>query len=391
VLLDLASDTEGFDEEQFLGFALSQFATNESAVQQLRQGLGQLQDPGKAKTRGRIHYAMGGLLVNAGQDDEAVPAFFKAVELAPDLLDAHIKLGNAFARAANFDQALGQYEKVLQLAPTHMAALVKHSATLMSLQRFAEAKAELIRIRQMEPTNSEAVIRLAQCHEQLAETGDAIARYRDALTHALNVQDRTEVPFHIALLDRQDGKIEAAEESYRQSLAADADYRPSLSGLASLLAQGGRLKEAAELYNRLAGLEPELLAPRLAEATALILSGQHAVAKERLEAGILLFPEEPQLKDILARHLAASPDLSIRDGRRAVELAEAVFNQIPTLESSETLAMAYAEAGRFKDAVEWQKQLLLKVPENADPKGLQRLRANLALYEASQRCCASSG
>ncbi len=390
VVLDLAADKESFDEEQFLGFVLSQFGKTQGAVGQLRQGMAKLPESAEtATTRGRIHYAIGGLQVNSGQDDAAVASFREAVALAPGLLDARIKLGNAYGRSGNLEEALGQYRTVLSAEPNRQTTLIKLAATLMSLERFDEAKTDLRRVLKLDPRKSEAMIRLAQCHEGLEEVPSAIARYREALALDLTAQERTEVPFRIAMLERQGGNIAAAEEMYRQALGSDDGFLPALSGLASLVAQSGRMEEAATLYNQLARLEPELVAPRLAEATALILSGQHTVAKERLEAGILVFPEEVQLKDILARHLAACPDLSVRDGRRAVELAEQVFNKIPSLESTETLAMAYAEAGRFQDAVEWQTKLLEKVPEDADPRGLERLRGNLALYEAGQRCCAA--
>ena len=59
----------------------------------------------------------------------------------------------------------------------------------------------------------------------------------------------------------------------------------------------------------------------------------------------------------LARLLAASPDPSLRDGARALELAEQAIAE-PTLQRAETLAMSYAAAGRFDEAVQVQRDLI---------------------------------
>ncbi len=81
----------------------------------------------------------------------------------------------------------------------------------------------------------------------------------------------------------------------------------------------------------------------------------------------------------------------MRDGKRALELALELYEKVPTPESVETLAMAYAEAGRFTEAVTWQRQLLDKLGPDSDPQTTQRLRLHLELYESGEACCAKPG
>jgi hypothetical protein len=137
-------------------------------------------------------------------------------------------------------------------------------------------------------------------------------------------------------------------------------------------------------------LDPGNQAARLSEVTVLIVAGQDAAARARLEAALAREPDDLDVQDVLARHLAAANDRSVRDGARAVELAEAVYAAAPTLASLETLAMAYAEAGDFDRAVEHQKSLLARIEEEGEGEAPERLLANLRLYESRRPCCAGS-
>ena len=136
-------------------------------------------------------------------------------------------------------------------------------------------------------------------------------------------------------------------------------------------------------------VEPANPAPRVGEATALILAGYFAAATERLEAGLELLPGNLDLMDILARHLAVCPDPTIRDGARAVELALRVYQGVPSSESVETLAMAYAEAGNFAEAVTWQTSLLNGADEETREEVMATWRANLELYRNGRPCGAA--
>ena len=67
---------------------------------------------------------------------------------------------------------------------------------------------------------------------------------------------------------------------------------------------------------------------------------------------------DPFLADALARILATAPDASLRNGEGAVQLAAGVFRDNPTPAFGETLAMAFAEAGDFGEAVALQQRIL---------------------------------
>jgi tetratricopeptide (TPR) repeat protein len=87
----------------------------------------------------------------------------------------------------------------------------------------------------------------------------------------------------------------------------------------------------------------------------------------------------------LAWLLATCPEASLRNGQKAVELAQQA-ERLGGGESPQildTLAAAYAEAGRFGEAVETAKRALdLSVAQNNKPLA-EAIQARLKLYETN--------
>jgi tetratricopeptide (TPR) repeat protein len=151
-----------------------------------------------------------------------------------------------------------------------------------------------------------------------------------------------------------------------------------------VLALTGDHAAAAARFAEALGREPARVDARLAHATALLLAGRAAEARDSLLAGLRATPGEPNLTHALARLLASSPDPAVRDGQRALELARSVFEQEKTMEHAETVAMAYAESGAFDDAVRWQRTLLAEAERLGDAAWTARLRANLERYQRGE-------
>ena len=91
---------------------------------------------------------------------------------------------------------------------------------------------------------------------------------------------------------------------------------------------------------------------------------------------------EPAIND-LAWIFATSPDETIRDGSEAIRLAEAYLKvHNDNVNGLDTLAAAYAEVGRFKDAVETQKKVLSMM--KADDPRLARFQSRLNSYQGNK-------
>ena len=87
---------------------------------------------------------------------------------------------------------------------------------------------------------------------------------------------------------------------------------------------------------------------------------------------------------LLAYLLAASPQLELRNGVRALELAERVYSATSAPQHGALVALALAELGHCSEASEWQRRMISAAEGNSDL--LAKLKAGLKSYANVQSC-----
>ena len=123
----------------------------------------------------------------------------------------------------------------------------------------------------------------------------------------------------------------------------------------------------------------------------LAAKGQPAEAVRHWREAIRLKPDWTELDNNLAWILATSPDAAIRDGNQAVALAERACHseaiapppsgsQLPGL--LDTLAAAYAEAGRFEEAAQTARQAVQLAASAGQREAAESFGARLRQYES---------
>jgi tetratricopeptide (TPR) repeat protein len=234
----------------------------------------------------------------------------------------------------------------------------------------------------LDPENVNARVSFARSLYLSGDRDAAQAQLAEALRrdpeHALG-------NFLMGVLLQERGSTEAALSHFRMTLAADPEHGGASFYLGNASMRAGRYAEAAEYYRRTVRAEPKHLPARLSEAMALLRAGApHSQVKERLEEAMAEHPDQQIIRYALARLLATSPDDSVRDGERALALAKQLFNGFNSLENAETLAMAYAEMGRYKDAAALQRNAVEATRAAGRFFQVPRLEDNLAKYEAGQ-------
>ncbi len=172
-------------------------------------------------------------------------------------------------------------------------------------------------------------------------------------------------------------RFEAANADLDRAIAIDPGNGKARLLLAKVLHLTDRPQDAIlQLEQALAMDLPaseRLLAHRNV-AALLQESDRDDEALRHLDTAMSLAPINVELQRDLARLLASSPNDEVRDGDRALVLAEELFGHDRSLSNAEILAMALAAAGRFEEAANWQRRLIAEAARFGHLDELPRLR-----------------
>jgi len=236
---------------------------------------------------------------------------------------------------------------------------------------------------------------------------EAAVCFEQALTmqKTLFGNDHPEVAFSLHNLGEwylEQGNLPKAEEMFRQAVLmrrkvlGDDIYETtySLKFLRSVLRQQGKFAEVIDTYREEIASERKTLKngnPKLAEsmlslAKQLNEEGKMAEAEALTIEAVLLYRESAPhgsktMLDRLARILATSTFAKVRDGHEAVNLAERAAAASDRTNSNflETLAAAYAEDGKFTNAVLVEQEAIALAKNDGQAQDYTK---HLKLYES---------
>lgn len=207
-------------------------------------------------------------------------------------------------------------------------------------------------------------------------------------THALAVTSNNDVALNnlgIIFLDK--GQLDDAISKLQAAIDLRPENAPAHDNLAKALLKKGQVAEAMVHYRKFLELEPANVEARNTLGTALIQQGHVREAIDQWQEALATQPENGNAASNLAWVFATSPEASIRDGTRAVELAERALRisggKIAMI--YKVLAAAYAESGRFADAAETAQRGAELATSQGNPALAAELESNLALYQSGRQ------
>ena len=221
------------------------------------------------------------------------------------------------------------------------------------------AAEEMRRALAANPKSVRAHVDLGAALANLGDSAGARAAFEQALA---GDPDNMTAHFNLGVLALRADDAAAALPHLEAVVAAKAGDADAQRSLGDALLALGRPADALPHYRAAIAAADLDEAARFGEVVALLRLGNYADARDRLEKAHQVMPEQGRLTHLLARLLAADPDSSRRDGARAVELANAVWQAQPDPTHGRTLALALAEAGRCAEAAKLATSLVDKVP-----------------------------
>ena len=169
---------------------------------------------------------------------------------------------------------------------------------------------------------------------------------------------------------------------YRIAIAENpADRQPSYN-LGNLLVEQGKWTEAEQLYSEILDGDPNDFTAHMVLAAILPHLNRPEEAVSHLEAALQTDPDSADAMNNLAWALATNEKREIRNGARAVHLAQRAceLTHYQKTICIGTLAAACAEAGKFDDAVATAQKACDLAAKDGETDLLQRNQELLQLY-----------
>jgi len=206
-------------------------------------------------------------------------------------------------------------------------------------------------------------------------------------THALAVTSNNDVALNnLGIIFLEKGQLDDAISKLQAAIDLRPENAPAHDNLAKALLKKGQVAEAMVHYRKFLEIEPENVEARNTLGTALIQRGLVKEAIDQWQDALALQPDNGNAASNLAWVFATCPEDSIRDGARAVELGEKALRisggKIPMI--YRVLAAAYAESGRFADAIETAQRGAELATTQGNPTLAAEVENNVVLYQSGR-------
>jgi len=291
----------------------------------------------------------------AGNYDKAIRLFTKAIESGElsreDLSKTYYNRGDAWRKKGDYDKAIADLTKAIESGEFCREDLSKtycnRGLTWYNKGNYDKAIADYSKALELDPKYTRAYYNRALAWGNEGDLKKAIANYTKAIEINLNY----------------------AKAYYNRGLA--------------LMKKGDDDKAIAD-FTKVIEINPKHASTYYNRGKTWRKKGNYGKAVADYTKAIEINPKFVEVYNDLAWLMATCPEGKYRDGTRAVELAEKAVALIDAANCLDTLATAYAEAGRFQEAIKTQERAITKLKQEGGPEALTEFEKHLSSYKAGK-------
>jgi tetratricopeptide (TPR) repeat protein len=241
-----------------------------------------------------------------------------------------------------------------------------------------KALADLNEAIRLDPSTAAWYSNRGMVYEELQEYDDAIADYSEAIR--LDPNDARSY-LNRGIAHKAKRAYDQAIHDYGMAIRLDPSSSDAFFGRGNAYKAMKRYDLAIRDYNEAIRLDPQWPDPYFNRALAHKAARAYDQAVRDYREVIRLDPKDADAYSNLAWLLATCPEEKVRDGDKAVEYATKACD-LTSWEGSYHLAalsVAYAEIGKFDEAIHWQRKALAS-PQYDKEEG-KEARRRIQLFE----------
>jgi tetratricopeptide (TPR) repeat protein len=364
-----------------------------------------------------VYKDLGLVLAKHNKPAEALTQYERAAQLDPKDPEAHRLMAATLRKLGKNDEALEHDEQAVRIKPQNALYQNDLGAALAAMGRKEDALARYTEAVRLDPSNAQFQNNLATALARSGQEAAAIEHYQAAIRDDPKFAD----PYsNLGALDVSRRRLGDAAREYSEALRLKPTNAAIYLNAGLLFVKLGRTDDATMQFARAVQIDPALADARFEYGRSLFLRGQLQPAREQLAEAVRLKPDyasghfylalayvelqslEEGLKHLQeaarlrpgwveplnaeAWILATSEDDKVRNGAEAVQLAETAARMTARQQPAilYTLSAAYAEAGRFDDAMASANEALDLVRRAGQTNLMAQFESALELYKSHQ-------
>ena len=229
-----------------------------------------------------------------------------------------VSSGNAYFAAGEYEQALSEYGRALELEPENESALTNRGVALDHLSRFEESLETYDKALVLSPNNAQTLYNRGISLSCLDRQGEALQAYDQSL--ALRPDDASTLNNRGVTLGKL-GRYEEALESLDKAHVLRPDHVNTLSARGNVLSHLSRNDDALKSYDSAVALSPDDPDAHMNRGIALQDLGRHEEALKAYEQSLILRPghSDTFYNRACTYSLWNKPDEALEDLQRAIE------------------------------------------------------------------------
>jgi tetratricopeptide (TPR) repeat protein len=192
--------------------------------------------------------------------------------------------------------------------------------------------------------------------------------------------------FHLGLILRKEKKLKESEEMLLKALEYQPNNTNVLNNLGVILLEQGRYNEAINALNEALDIYPEHINARYNLGMSLWALGKSKEAVSQYRQVLEMKPDWRVAANALAWIYATDQDKSVRNGDEAIKWAQVAVRGKKKIypEYLDTLAAAFAEAGKYENASQIARRALSLAREYGNKELADNIESRLQLYQSGR-------
>jgi tetratricopeptide (TPR) repeat protein len=296
---------------------------------------------------------------------------------------AHCSLADAFHQQGNTDKAIAHNYQALQIWPDCLTAHVNLAAVLLETGKLDEAIKHSTQALRIKPELPAAHQNLGNALLQKGLLNEAIKQYHQVLQLRPDDPDACN---QIGIALTQQEKLDQAATYFTKALKVKPNFPNARRNLGHVQAMQGNLDQAITNLKIAVQLDPNSATTHSILALTLIDANRTGEAVTHLRESLRIKPDWDITLNNLAWLLATNDNTSFYNPKEAVQLAEHACKLTNYQNPSflDTLAVAYAAAGKFAEAIDTAQKALLLAQSDEQKLLSEKIQNHLRLFKEHQ-------